>query len=125
MSRVSPALRTWFIIHEVVDAVVMIALALDPEAVFAVMSWPGGDPILARMFAAALFAIGGISWIARDASVEVYRVLLDLKLLWAGGIVIALFISWIAVPSPCLAVVGILFAGFFSLWAYFRSELEG
>ena len=59
-----------------------------------------GIPLLGRMVAAALVAIGGHSLRMRRADVSAYRAMLDLKLLWSGAAMAALLFP--ADPCPVL-----------------------
>lgn len=112
------SLRRWFVFHGVVDALFAVPLFLAPGTTLSALGVPGGDPLLGRMVAAALVAIGGHSLRMRRADVSAYRAMLDLKLLWSGAAMAALLFGG-SMSGPLRAVF-LLFFVFFCVWARFR-----
>src|SRR6266446_5958468 len=90
MVEAPSALRRWFAFHFAVDWAVGVPLLVAPEILLRFFGWHEIDPIATRLFAAALLAIGGQSLLGRNGSVNEFRAMLNLKLIWAAAAVIAL-----------------------------------
>jgi len=117
------ALRTWFVAHFAVDWAVGIPLLVAPESLLRFFGWHEIDPIATRLFAAALLAIGGQSLLGRNGSVNEFRAMLNLKLIWAAAAVIALGIGALS-GGPALTWLGLaVFVGFFCVWLYWRIRI--
>ena len=67
---VPKSLRTWFVIHFVLDFIFAIPLILAPRAFLGLLGWTSIDPIAARLVGAALIGIGGESYLGRNAGLE-------------------------------------------------------
>jgi len=118
------ALRTWFVAHFAVDWAVGIPLLVAPESLLRFFGWHEIDPIATRLFAAALLAIGGQSLLGRNGSVNEFRAVLNLKLIWAAAAVIALGIRALS-GGPALTWLGLaVFVGFFCVWLYWRIRIS-
>lgn len=122
----SQTLRNLFVLHFVVDVLFAVPLFVAPVYFLEFLQFKTVDPIAARLVAAALFAIGGKSFLEKNASVEVYKSMLSLKIIWsffaAAGLLYALvagefgsqFIGW--------GLFGV-FAVFHFIWLYWRKRL--
>ena len=123
MVEAPSALRTWFVAHFAVDWAVGIPLLVAPESLLRFFGWHEIDPIATRLFAAALLAIGGQSLLGRNGSVNEFRAMLNLKLIWAAAAVIALGIGALS-GGPALTWLGLaVFVGFFRVWLYWRIRI--
>ena len=123
MAEAPSALRTWFVAHFAVDWAVGIPLLVAPESLLRFFGWHEIDPIATRLFAAALLAIGGQSLLGRNGSVNEFRAMLNLKLIWAAAAVIALGIGVLS-GGPALTWLGLaVFVGFFCVWLYWRIRI--
>src|SRR5438270_13768024 len=89
--EVPPTLRIWFLVHAAVDVIAGAPLLVAPVAVLTRLGWTCVDPAATRLVGAALLAIGGASYLVRDAGVDAYRPLLALKVIWSLAAVAALF----------------------------------
>src|SRR5438132_9993303 len=124
MVEAPSALRTWFVAHFAVDWAVGIPLLVAPESLLRFFGWHEIDPIATRLFAAALLAIGGQSLLGRNGSVNEFRAMLNLKLIWAAAAVIALGIGALS-GGPSLTWLGLaVFVGFFCVWPYLRLSMR-
>lgn len=124
---VPKALRTWFVIHFVIDILFAIPLMLAPTDALDLFGWQTVDPFTSRLAAAALFGIGIESYLGRNAGAAVYRGMLNLKVIWSSAAVIGLTLSLAqdAQGRPLFAwVVLAIFAGFNILWLYWRAQLN-
>ena len=123
MVEAPSALRTWFVAHFAVDWAVGIPLLVAPESLLRFFGWHEIDPIATRLVAAALLAIGGQSLLGRNGSVNEFRAMLNLKLIWAAAAVIALGIGALS-GGPALTWLGLaVFVGFFCVWLYWRIRI--
>ena len=88
MKTVPSTLKTWFVIHFIIDLLVAIPLFFVPEWFLNLMGWVEIDNLLARIAGAAFFGIGIQSYFARHATVESYVGVLNLKIIWSGFAVV-------------------------------------
>jgi hypothetical protein len=118
------ALRSWFVVHFVLDLAFAIPLFVAPEALLGALGWPAVDPISARMVAAALFGIGTESLLMRRVGAEAFRVMLRFKCLWSGAALVGL--GWALARGAPVMVWGFfaIFAGFTLVWNYYRRLLD-
>lgn len=121
---VPKALRTWFLIHFLVDYAFAIPLFLSPQKYMDFMHWPIIDPVTGRLVASALFAIGGISLLARNASTEVYKALLKMKVIWSAGGIISLIIDSFNILLWSEVLLGSIFFVFLAVWVYYLDLLS-
>ncbi len=117
------ALTDWFILHFVMDMFVAIPLFLFPEKALDLAGWETVDPLLSRVVAAAFFGIGIESLIGRNATLDSFKNMLNLKIIWSFtailGIGWAMFsgaqggplIGWLALAT---------FVIFHFIWIYWR-----
>ena len=123
MNMVPSALRTWFVIHFVADLIFALPMFVAPHWTMALLGWQTIDPITTRLVAAALFGIGIESWLGRNAAVETFRAMLQLKILWSSTATLG--IAWsIAEGAPAMAWLFLaVFGGFCAVWSYWRWRL--
>ncbi len=120
---VPSSLRRWFVVHFVVDLLTAIPLFIAPRAVLGALGWNAIDPLMTRLVAAALLGIGIESLLGRDAGVESFRGMLNLKIIWSATATIGALWSQLAGgPAAGWAVVAI-FGGFNLLWVGYRVVL--
>jgi hypothetical protein len=123
-NKIPPALRTWFVIHFVVDMLFGIPLLLFPGLIMPWFGWTEIDPIMPRLVGAALLGIGGGSLLSRNASQEVFQGLLSLKIIWAAGAILGIGLG-IASGGPSLAWIFLaIFGGFLFVWLYYFWKLR-
>jgi len=120
-----PHLRTWFLIHFLVDYSIAIPIFLFPNQMLGLFGWKTIDPIATRLVAGALLGIGGASFISRNSEVTVYRSLLSLKIIWSlfaiGGIVLSAFQD----RAPFFSLIAlIIFIVFSSVWIYYYLKMK-
>jgi hypothetical protein len=118
-------LRTWFFIHFVADVLFAIPLLFFPQTLLNIFGWGTYDPILSRLVGAALMGIGVESLLGRNASVETFRGMLNLKVIWASSALFA-FGAGIAedAAAPIAWVLMGIFAVFWCVWVYYRLKLK-
>ena len=119
------ALRRWFVLHFAVDMLFAIPVMLAPQWALGLIGWSPVDPVAVRLVAAALFAIGIESYLGRNAGRETYRGMLNLKIIWSAGAVLALALGLLAGRQPAWALWALLavFAAFNLVWVYWRLRL--
>src|SRR5437879_1644640 len=115
MVEAPSALRRWFVFYFAVDWAVGVPLLVAPEILLRFFGWHDIDPIATRLFAASL--------LGRNGSVNEFRAMLNLKLIWAAAAVIALGIGVLS-GGPALTWLGLaVFVGFFRVWLYWRIRI--
>ncbi len=121
------ALKLWFKIHFMLDYLIGLPLFLFPIQVLEFLNWNTIDPVASRIAAAALFGIGGISLVAQNSSIEIYRILLKLKLIWSIAALIGILGSIIQFDlygSLILWAFFGTFLGFNMVWIYWIKKLD-
>jgi len=125
-AAVPNGLRTWFVVHFVVDLLFAIPMMIAPVATLTLFGWQTIDPFTTRIVAAALFGIGIESWLGRNAGREAYQGMLNLKIIWSSAVIIGL--AWSLLDGyqgelffPLLILA--LFLAFNLLWLYWRRRL--
>ena len=121
---VPKSLRVWFVIHFVIDIIIAIPMLLVPELLLPLFGWSVVDPITSRLVGAALLGIGVESLIGRNPSRDVYKAMLNLKILWASGAILGIGLGLVAGGPPIAWIFLAIFTGFLGLWAYYRVKLR-
>ena len=111
-------LRSWFVVDALVDVVAAVPLLAAPELVLPRLGWACVDPVSARLVGAALLAIGGQSFLGRDAGVETYRAMLRLKVIWSLTAAAALFVGIGSGAPPAAWALLSIFIGFAGIWVH-------
>jgi hypothetical protein len=124
MDKTVPSgLRTWFVIHFVADIVFGIPLLFFPRWLLSLFGWGVYDPILSRLVGAALMGIGVESLLGRNADVDTFRAMLNLKIIWASS---ALFAFGAGIVEGAASITWMLmgiFSVFWCVWVYYRVKL--
>lgn len=124
---VPQSLRIWFVIHFVLDFLFAIPLMIAPIYSLRLFGWQTIDPIATRIVAAALFGIGFASLLGRNADVETYKEMLNLKIIWSFSAVIGILLSLLqdsqGKPPVVLALL-VIFMTFNLLWVYWMFRLR-
>lgn len=117
-------MRRWFVIHFVADLLFAIPLFLAPALTLGMFGWTVIDPVTTRLVAAALFGIGIESLLGRHGSVEKYRGMLRLKIIWS--VTANLGLAWsIATGAPRAAWLFLgIFLCFSALWIHYAWRLR-
>ncbi|MBI5391427.1 hypothetical protein HZB00_00330 [Candidatus Woesearchaeota archaeon] len=118
------SLRRWFILHFFIDYIVALPLFFIPIWTLHMLRWTIIDPFATRLVAAALFGIGGISFLARNETQEVYIMILNLKIIWSC-LAIAGILSTMLQGGPVFGwVILTIFSGFCIVWIIYRKALN-
>ena len=126
-NTVPKALRTWFVIHFIIDVLFALPLMLAPTATLSLFGWQTVDPYTTRLAAAALFGIGIESYLGRNAGPEAFTGMLNLKIIWSLSAMAGILLSLLqgAQGRPFFAwVVLAIFLAFKGLWVYWRLQLK-
>lgn len=119
-----PGLRIWFVIHFVADMVFGIPLLFFPEIIMPLLGWSPIDPIASRVVGAALMGIGIESWLGRDSSPEVYRAMLNLKVIWSSSAILGTALGLWNGGAPVGWLFLFVFFIFWSVWVYYRRRIS-
>ena len=120
------SLQLWFILHFMIDIFIAIPLFLFPETFLSCMGFEGARAgiALSRVVAAALIAVGTISFLMHHKKIEFYLLMLDFKLIWSASAIVGLLISAFQTKVTALYLFAALFAAFFLLWLYWKQRLN-
>jgi hypothetical protein len=119
-------LKNWFIIHFVLDILFALPLFFSPRYFLELMGWTYYDPLTAKLLAAALFAIGIESWLSRNAELNSFKHLLNLKIIWSFFAVLGIGLLMLDAPVfyPMLLLVFLVFLFFNAIWINFRVKIN-
>ena len=117
-------LRRWFVIHFAADIIFAIPLLLIPEIIMPLFGWTIVDPITSRLVGAALLGIGVESLLGRNANREVFRAMLNLKVIWAFGAVLGITLGIIAGAPVSAWLFLAIFVLFLIVWSYYWIRLR-
>ena len=124
MKQLPSSLRVWFVIHFVFDMIFGIPLLLFPEAVMPLLGWTSVDPIATRVVGAALMGIGLESYLGRNANIEVFRAMLNLKVIWSSSAILGIGLGILkGGPKAGWLFLGI-FVIFWFVWLYYWRKLD-
>ena len=102
----------------------LVDLAREIERADTTLGWTEVDPISARLVGAALMGIGVQSLLGRDETLEAFRGMLNLKIIWSATATVGIAVSVLqGGPKMGWAFVGI-FAAFNVLWTTYRVRLR-
>lgn len=121
---VTPALRRWFVVHFAADLLFALPLLVAPVAFLEALGWTCVDPIASRLVGAALMGIGVQSLLGRNESVETFRAMLQLKIIWSATATVGLLVSQLQGGPPLGWAFVAIFAGFNGLWTWYRVQLS-
>ncbi len=113
-------LRVWFSIHFAVDFLFAIPMMFFPVWSLELFGFQDINTLTTRLVAAALFGIGGISLLVRNETVEVFKTMLVLKLVWSFTAVLGIVLTIIEGGPVSLYLFLTVFFAFFWLWLYYR-----
>lgn len=114
--EVPQSLRRWFVFHFWADIVFAMPLIFFPVRFLEMLGWTSIDPVSARLVGAALVAIGVESLLGRNASVESFRTMLRLKVIWSATATVGLWLSIVGGAPRFTWAFLFVFAGFFVVW---------
>ena len=118
------ALRIWFVVHFAVDIAFAVPLMIAPEELLTAFGWSRVDPLASRLVAAALLGIGVESLRGRGGGPELFRGMLDLKIVWSTAAIVGIALSLPQVRVPMAwAVLGV-FVVFNAVWVSWRIRLR-
>ena len=117
-------LRTRFVIHFAADVLFGVPLLFFPHLLLQFIGWQTYDPITARLVGAALMGIGIESLLGRNASVETFRAMLNLKVIWASSALIAIGIGIAEGAALSAWLFLAIFFVFWCVWVYYRMSLR-
>lgn len=124
MRIIPKSLRIWFIVHFVVDFLFAIPLFIVPIKVLTIFGFEDTNVLFARLVAAALFGIGGASFLVREQNADSYNALLSVKVIWSIAAIVALVLSLIEGWSVYVLIILIVFIIFSITWIYYKSRLN-
>jgi len=101
-----------------------IPLLIFPELIMPLLGWNVIDPIASRVVGAALMGIGIESYLGRNSSIEVFRTMLNLKVIWSGSAILGIGLGiWKGGSQAGWLFLGI-FVIFWFVWVYYWKRLR-
>ncbi len=119
-------LKRWFVLHCIVDVLFALPLFLFPVAFLTLLGWHSIDPFATRIVAAALFGIGIESFLGRNSTVQSFKNMLNLKIIWSGTTIIGVGLSILQNIYPTAIAQWLLlvtFIAFHILWVIWRIRI--
>jgi len=124
MKEVPNSLRTWFVIHFIADMLFGIPLLLFPEQILPLLGWGAIDPISTRVVGAALMGIGVESYLGRNAPIEVFRAMLNLKVIWSSSAILGISLGIGRGGAQAGWLFFAVFVIFWFVWVYYWRKLR-
>lgn len=122
--QVSIWLSRFFVLHFVIDIIFALPLFFFPETFLGFLGIETFNPLFVRLVAAALFGIGIESLLGRNGSVEAFKAMLNLKIIWSSAAVLGIIISLREITADLIIwLILFTFIAFNLLWAYWRKRL--
>lgn len=119
-------LQNLFVFHFIADIAFAIPLFFFPTQFLNLLQFQSIDPVSARLVAAALFAIGIKSLLEKKASLEIYRSMLSLKIIWSLfasiGLLYSVLTNEFTQPIIGWTLFGIFFI-FHLTWLHWKKRL--
>ncbi|MBD3248405.1 hypothetical protein GF382_03925 [Candidatus Falkowbacteria bacterium] len=123
--KIPRSLKIWFSIHFVIDIILALPLFFFPQEAMAFFGFTVIDKYMARLVAAALAGIGGVSLLSKEKGVESYLSLLNLKIIWSIAAIFGIALTMAQEKRPVSGwIFGLIFMIFFFVWSYYRSKLS-
>ena len=116
--------RNWFKLHFALDMLFAVPLFFAPVSFLNFFGFESVEASLARLIAAALFAIGGMSLWMNQESYESFVVMLRLKLLWSGSATLGLVWGALEGGPGSLWLFASIFAAFYVVWQWWYMQLQ-
>jgi len=119
------SLRRWFVVHFIADVLFAVPLLIAPVWSMQRFGWKTPDPLATRLVGAALMGIGVESLLGRDGSVESFRTMLRLKVIWSVSANVGIALTLLAGDAPwgAYAFQGI-FLVFSATWITYARRLR-
>ena len=124
MKQLPKYLPVWFVVHFVIDIIFAIPLLFFTEQFLQYLHFSDENLVFVRLVGAALIGIGGVSFVMHKEGVEVYRVMLALKLLWSGGAIFAIGVSLMQGAPQITWIFLSIFVIFFVVWGHYYREIN-
>jgi hypothetical protein len=123
VQKVSKSLHKWFLFHFIMDMVFGLPLLFFPFWTLSLFGINIDQSFSVRLVGAALIGIGGASFFAKEKSIEVYDILLTLKILWSSAAIIGLLLALVFGESQILWIIVFVFVIFWFVWIYYKRKL--
>jgi thiol:disulfide interchange protein len=123
MKKVPNSLRIWFIIHFIADIIFGIPLLITPYWFLNLLGYTV-EPLTARLVGAALIGIGGTSLLIKDKSLEQFKALLTLKVVWSLSAIFGIILTLTEQTPKFTWLILITFVIFSSICISFSKNLS-
>ena len=114
---VPKSLRTWFLIHFIVDLIFGLPLLFFPEATLSLFGLKTLETVTPRLVGAALIGIGGTSYFTKKKD---YSIMLTLKVIWSLSAILGLLLALFYGAPKLVWLLVLIFAVFSGVWIYYK-----
>ncbi len=101
-----------------------VPLIFFPARILGLLGFQTTELIMARLVGAALVGIGGASLFNYNKTIESYKIMLTLKILWSSAAILGLLISAFTGAPIAIWWIITVFAVFDIIWIYYRSHIN-
>ena len=120
---VPKSLKIWFVVHFFLDITFGLPLLLIPSVSAELIGLEITQTLPLRLVGAALIGIGSTSLIKKEGSLDSYRSLLVLKIIWSLSAIIAISLSFFETQLLVFLPILFIFVVFNIVWFYYHFKL--
>jgi len=121
---VPKSLKTWFVIHFLLDIIFGLPLLLIPTTTANLLGFEIIQTLPLRLVGAALIGIGSTSIIKKGANIDSYKSLLTLKIIWSLSAIIGILLSISENAPLTFWAVLVTFVVFNIIWVYYYLRMK-
>ena len=114
------SLRTWFLIHFIVDLLFGLPLLFFPETTLSLFGLKTIETVTPRLVGAALLGIGGASYFTKKKD---FSIMLTLKVIWSLSAILGLLLALYQGAPNLVWVITLIFAVFSGVWIYYKKKM--
>jgi hypothetical protein len=107
--NILPGLKSLFLVHMIVGIIFGLIFLLIPEIWGNLIGWPVTEPVIYRLYAAALLGLTASSWFAyKETAWDRVKIVVQMEIIWL-------------ILGTLVTLWGLFFAGapVFASWLYF------
>jgi len=115
--KIPKSLRTWFLIHFIIDLIFGIPLLFFPETTLSLFGIKTLETVTPRLVGAALIGIGGTSYFTKKKD---FSIMLTLKIIWSLSAILGLLLALCQGAPKLVWLIAGMFAVFSGIWIYYK-----
>ena len=118
------SLKIWLFADFVINFIFAAPSFIAPKQFAGILNLPLLDPLGARMIAAAIIAISGISLIYLNGDPLSLKTIIDIKIIWSFAAMMAVAVSLTENLSMTGWIMLLVFFISFGIWIYYKVNLQ-